>query len=471
MALSYPQEPILIIDDEEPILQAMESILSWAGINNIAKCSDSREVPSLLKKQSYAAITLDLSMPHVSGQDLLSEIVRDFAELPIIVVTATANLDTAVECMKLGAFDYLLKPVDKTRLVTCVRHCIESGEMRRENTLLKEHLLSSELVSPGTFSQIITEDAGMMSIFKYIEAVAQTALPVLIVGETGTGKELMAHALHVASGRYGNFIAVNVAGLDDTLFSDTLFGHKKGAFTDATDHRAGMIDRASEGTLFLDEIGDLAPASQVKLLRLLQEREYYPLGTDRPSTTDARFVFATNIDLDDAMNNGTFRPDLYYRLRSHQIRIPPLRDRIGDVVLLAKHFLAKAVHEIGKAAPSVSRGFFEELILHDFPGNIRELEGMMYDAVVNQAEGKLRPSVIGATGVNTGIGAELQKDGLIDAAEFFTSLASLPGEDRIIQILTEEALKRSNGNRTSAAVVLGIDRSTLSKRIKKYQLQ
>ena len=250
MAFTYPREPVLLIDDEEQILWSMRSTLLFAGISNIMICGDSREVQSLLERQSFSAIIMDLSMPHISGQELLPYIGQNFVDTPVIVVTAMHDLEIAVECMKAGAFDYLVKPVDKTRLITTIRHSIESGDMRKENRQLKEHLLSNKLDSPEAFSQIISKNENMLAIFRYIEAVAGTSLPVLITGETGTGKELVAKALHEASRRPGEFVAVNVAGLDDNMFSDTLFGHKKGAFTGAAEHRDGMIVKATESTLF-----------------------------------------------------------------------------------------------------------------------------------------------------------------------------------------------------------------------------
>ena len=243
-------------------------------------------------------------------------------------------------------------------------------------------MLSAEPAHPEVFADIVTRDSSMLAIFKYAEAVAPTTLPVLITGETGVGKELIGRCIHAASGRSGSFVPVNVAGLDDTLFADTLFGHVKGAYTGADAAREGMVAKAGEGTLFLDEIGDLAPESQIKLLRLLQEREYYPLGTDRPRPASARFVFATNLDIAKAMGDGKFRKDLLYRLRSHHIRIPPLRERPSDLPVLLDHFFQKAAKVVGKDQPPVPRELLPLLGSYAFPGNIRELEGMVFDAVV-----------------------------------------------------------------------------------------
>ena len=261
--------------------------------------------------------------------------------------------ETAVRCMRAGAFDYLAKPIDRTRLLTSVRHAIERRETEREIHSLREGLFSNRPAFPEFFRDIVTSDPSMLKVFQYVEAIAPTSLPVLITGETGVGKELVARAIHAASRRSGSFVSVNIAGLDDTLFADTLFGHAKGAFTGAEVARDGVIAKADEGTLFLDEIGDLAPESQIKLLRLLQEHEYYALGTDRPRPTTARFVFATNVDIERGTGDVRFRKDLLYRLRSHHIRIPSLRERRGDLPGLVDHFFEKASRAVNKDRPAV----------------------------------------------------------------------------------------------------------------------
>ena len=328
-------------------------------------------------------------MPHLSGAALLPRILAADPDLPVIIMTAAGDVETAVTLMRAGAFDFLVKPVDRMRMVASVRNAIDRAEMRRENVQLKEHLLSGTLKNPAPFAPIITESEAMMSLFRYVESIAATALPVLVTGETGSGKELVARAIHDASGRTGAFVPVNVAGLDDTLFSDALFGHLKGAFTGATADRQGMIARATEGTLFLDEIGDLAMESQIKLLRLLQDREYLPLGSDKARKTDTRFVFATNSDLEKAAAEGRFRRDLFFRLRSHHIRIPSLRERKADIPVLLDFFLQKAARHLGKSKPTVPRELSTFLGLYAFPGNVRELEGLVFDAMVRHESGIL----------------------------------------------------------------------------------
>ena len=240
------------------------------------------------------------------------------------------------------------------------------------------------------FAEIVTQNPTMHALFRYVEAIARSPQPVLITGETGTGKELMARAVHRLAAPRGDFVAVNVAGLDDQVFSDTLFGHTRGAFTGADRPREGLITRAEDGTLFLDEIGDLAAVSQVKLLRLLQEGTYYPLGADRPRQSRARVVVATNRDVVQDVQAGTFRKDLYYRLRAHHVQLPPLRARRDDLALLVTHCLAKAATALHKPVPTPPLALYQLLHTYTFPGNVRELEAMVFDAVARHQGGQSR---------------------------------------------------------------------------------
>ncbi|MGD8472205.1 MAG: sigma-54 dependent transcriptional regulator, partial [Desulfobacteraceae bacterium] len=378
---TYPHFPVMMVDDEAQAITSFEMTLRSVNMNNFIRCHDSRDVMPLLSSREIEVMLLDLRMPHISGEELLPMITADYPEIPVVVVTGSNDIDTAVRCMQHGAFDYILKPVEKSRLIGGVKRAIELRELQRENQMLKAHVLSDKLEKPEAFSEIITISTSMRSIFQYIEAIASSPRPVLITGETGVGKELVAKAVHALSNRAGDFIPVNVAGLDDHVFADTLFGHKKGAFTDAREARSGLIERATGGTLFLDEIGDLSTASQVKLLRLLQEGEFFPLGSDVAKRSDARIVVATNQDLDKLQSSGQFRKDLYYRLGDHQIHIPPLRRRREDLALLVDHFLEKASKVLDKKKPTPPVELVTLLSTYHFPGNIRELESMIFDAV------------------------------------------------------------------------------------------
>jgi two-component system, NtrC family, nitrogen regulation response regulator GlnG len=324
---------------------------------------------------------------------------------------------------------------------------------------------SKDLLSNGAnaFAGIVTKDEALMAMFRCAEAVAPSAHPVLITGETGTGKELVAEALHRLSGRRGEMVSVNVAGLDDNMLSDTLFGHAKGSFTGADRTREGLIVSAAGGTLFLDEIGDLSVASQVKLLRLVQDGTYYPLGADRVRRSCARVVVATNRNLLEAISEGKFRRDLYYRLRTHHLLLPPLRKRADDLPLLIAHFLDKTARALGKTQPAVPAALYQLLKSYDFPGNIRELEGMIVDAVVRHrgttlslqtfrdAIAENRPAAKQALDVNRSL-----VDHLPD---------QLPSFKEMEAALLTEALRRAQGNQGVAASILGITRQALNQRL------
>jgi DNA-binding NtrC family response regulator len=465
----YPLEPLLIVDDDQSILQSMQALLKAMGFSNTVTCADSREVHSILALRRFSAVMLDLNMPHITGLNLLPSILQKYPEMPVVVVTGMDEVEVAVQCMKAGAFDYVVKPADSARLLASLKHAVEQGEIRSENRRLRDSLFSRSLTHPEAFTSIVTRSAAMHTIFRYIEAIAATSLPMLITGETGAGKELVAESIHAASGRSGRFVAVNAAGLDDTLFSDTLFGHMKGAFTDAAGSREGMIGKAARGTLFLDEIGDLSTESQIRILRLLQEKEYYPLGSDVPHTTDARFIFATNHDLESSVAKGKFRQDLYYRLQSHRIHLPPLRERPEDIQILADHFLEKAAREIGREMPRAPRELYQLLQTYGFPGNIRELEGLIADAVVRNDSGILPLQQLRET-IRTRMDSATEKfSHTSEGAERnpFSSLESLPPLRRVNRLLIDEALHRSGGNQTIAAHLLGMSRTTLNKRLKK----
>jgi DNA-binding NtrC family response regulator len=466
----YPHFPVMMVDDEAQAINSFEMALRSANINNFIRCHDSRDVLALLSSQEIEVLLLDLRMPHISGEELLPMITADYPEIPVVVVTGSNDVDTAVKCMQNGAFDYILKPVEKSRLIGGVKRAVELRELQRENQLLKAHVLSDKLERPDAFSEIITTSTAMRSIFQYIEAIAGSPRPVLITGETGVGKELVAKAIHRLSNRKGDFVPVNVAGLDDHVFADTLFGHKKGAFTDAREARSGLIERAAGGTLFLDEIGDLSPTSQVKLLRLLQEGEFFALGSDMAKRSNARIVVATNQDLDALQSSGQFRKDLYYRLCDHRIHIPPLRSRREDLAALAAHFLDKASNALGKKRPTAPPELVTLLSTYHFPGNVRELESMIFDAVSSHKSGKLS--------------MELLKSHISKAHPFSRTDAEeplpekrsligfsdqLPTLKEIEQLLIEEAMNRSNGNQSIAALSLGISRQALNKRLKKAE--
>ena len=464
---TYPEFPVLLVDDEERFLFSAEITLRAGGINAVTKCQDGRQALAVLAQQKHSAVVLDLYMPHIPGKELLAKLVEAYPEIPVIVLTAVNEVETAVECMKAGAFEYIVKPVDDARLVTAIRHAVQMQEMKNEHDLLRKSLLSDQLRHPEAFAEIVTQHAGMRGIFKYIEAIAATPLPVLVTGETGVGKELVANAIHRLSGRQGEFVAVNVAGVDDALFSDTLFGHLRGAFTGADKPRRGLIEQAANGTLFLDEIGDLSHESQVKLLRLLQEGRYYPLGADMPKLSDARMVAATHQDLAAKQSAGAFRKDLYYRLQAHHIHLPPLRERLEDLPLLIESYLEKAANLLNKKKPTVPRELATLLRTYHFPGNVRELEGMIFDAVSRHTSGVLAmTSFREKISQNSALpfGAASHPD---EEQPLLAFSDRLPTLDEAEQLLIAEALSRAGDNQSIAASLLGLSRRALNNRLRR----
>lgn len=461
-------EAVLLVDDEEHILTTSSLSLRTNGVAHIMTLQDSREVMPLLARRNIAAIVLDLHMPHLSGQELLQKIVRDYPGIPVILMTANDDIQTVVSCMKAGAFDYLVKPVESSQLVGRVKKAIEMRELSSELTMLKQRLLTDNLEHPEAFAAIVTGNKAMRAMFQYIEVVAGTRQPIMITGETGVGKELLARAIHDLSGCSGAYVPINVAGLDDNMFSDTLFGHRKGAFTGADQPREGLIEKASKGTLFLDEIGDLNEASQVKLLRLLQEQEYYPVGSDLLKKSSARIVLATNRDIPAMIKAGTFRNDLYYRLFAHRMHIPPLRERPEDVPLLLDHMIAAAARKLGRKKPTPPPELAVLLGLYSFPGNVRELEALAFDAVARHTSGVLSMEsfrdVIGDAQPMPQTASTTATDVSKSLVDYF---GHFPTINEIEKYMISEAMKMAQGNQGMAAKLIGMGRQTLNKRLNK----
>ncbi len=464
----YPEFIVLLVDDESAWLRTMTMILALEdGINNIIRCQDSREVMGILANQNVGLVLLDVNMPCLSGEKLLPLIVEEHPDVMVIVISGMNQIDTAVNCMKLGAFDFYVKTVEKERLLKGVQRAIKMIELERENIEMRNRFLAGKIGKPEVFSEIVTQDKAMNSIFQYIEAISVSSQPVLVTGESGVGKELVAKAIHTLSGRQGPLVSVNVAGLDDTVFSDTLFGHRKGAFTGADGTRDGMVESASNGTLFLDEIGDLSVASQVKLLRLLQEGDYFPLGSDVPRRMNARIVVATHQDLAANQDTGKMRKDLYYRLCGHHVHIPSLSERKGDIPLLLNHFLEQAAADQGKKKPSIPKELPVLLANYTFPGNIRELKGMVYDAMSIH-----KNKMISMDAFKRAI--DKQQPPLHESSEeyydnFFSPGTPLPPLREVADLLVQEAMTRAEGNQSLAARLIGISQPALNKRLKKLK--
>ena len=465
----YPSFGILLVDDEPAWLNMLSITLErCAGINNVKTCTDSAQVMSQLSRENIGMVLLDLTMPHPTGEELLKQISEKHPEIVTIIISGMDQVANAVRCMKLGAFDYFIKTDEEDRIVGGVLRAVRMLEMRQENLEMSQRVITGELRQPEVFADIVTADRNMFAIFSYLEAIACSPQPVLIGGESGTGKELLAAATHRLSGSSGKLVTVNVAGLDDTVFSDTLFGHVRGAFTGADSTRRGMVEEAQHGTLFLDEIGDLSIASQVKLLRLLQEGEYFPLGSDRPKRLQARIIVATHQNLKAKEIDGSFRRDLYYRLSTHQVRLPSLKDRRGDIRLLLNHFIAEAAAVLGKKVPTPTLGLIQYLETYDFPGNIRELRSLVFDAVSMNKSSRLPLETFSIT-IDRSRQA-LEGEGTQHSGPNpFAGFTQLPTFSEAGEFLVLEALDRANGNQTLAARLLGISQPALNKRLKRLR--
>ena len=456
---------ILLVDDEQSELDAYSLLLTSMGIKHVVTESDSRRVSARLGTMQSPIVFLDLNMPFMTGQDVLRELKVKHPQVPVIIITANSEIETAVECLRLGAHDYLVKPIDLKMFSSALRNALEISLLRNEVMSLKGISFAATGRKHPAFDRIVTRNPAMLSIFQYIESIAASGMPTLILGETGSGKELIAKAIHDISGVTGEYVVVDVSGLDDTLFADTLFGHTKGAYTGAEGTRSGLIEKAAGGTIFLDEIGDLSEVSQVKLLRLLQENIFYPLGSDKPKQCQARIITAANKDLTMlAGQEGEFRMDLYYRLSTHLIRLPPLRERREDIPALVGFLAAEAAAAMHKEAPAMSERAMELLLNHPFWGNIRELKAYIADAVARCEQGLITDNLIAErlTGRVAGGTAPTA-----EAASLTAIFGRFPTLEELTEYAVGEALANAENNQSQAARLLGISRQALNKRLKK----
>ncbi|HEX9165421.1 MAG TPA: sigma-54 dependent transcriptional regulator, partial [Gemmatimonadales bacterium] len=362
-------ERILVVDDDASIRETFRHHLAGQGYQ-VATAGDATEAIAQVRTFDPALVITDVRMPRLSGLELLEQLKQARPELDVIVITAHQDMATAIGAMKAGAYDYLVKPLDLDQIDVVVARCLRDRAARA-----RARRLTEEVSGLWALDRIVGRDPAMIDVFKLIGSVTRGRTPVLIRGETGTGKELVARAIHYNSDAAGEpFVALNCTAIPEELLESELFGHMRGAFTGAVSDRRGRFELAGRGTIFLDEIGDTSPALQAKLLRVLQEREFFPVGSEKPRKTEARVIAATNRDLESLVKETRFREDLYYRLKVVEIRLPPLRERPGDLELLARHFLKRAAAEMHLPAPALSEAALKALATHDWPGNIRELE-------------------------------------------------------------------------------------------------
>jgi DNA-binding NtrC family response regulator len=454
---------VLVVDDEELYRRSLERILTRVG-HEVSEARDASEALAIATALPVDLVLADIRMPGINGLELVRQLHESHPDLPCIVVTGFGGPEQSIEALKAGAFWYLEKPFEQSALDVVrklVDQAIEHGRLKAENRLLQR-----ELRSKYRFENVVGTSSPLRSVLDLVAKVAETDSTVLITGESGTGKELIARALHYNRRRAERrLVTVNCGAIPEELLESELFGHVKGAFTSAVSQREGRFALADGGTIFLDEIGDMSPNLQVKLLRVLQDRTFEPVGSSKSMTVDVRVVAATNQNLETAIRTGRFREDLYYRLNVIPIEVPPLRQRRDDIPLLAQHFLDVMHQERGTRVDSISDEGMALLCRYDWPGNVRELENLIERLSVLRGEGEIGPedlpAVMRGRPVTAASAPAIPEDGL-DFREVV---------DRFESELIRQALQQTQGNKNRAAQLLGLNRTTLLEKIKKKGLE
>jgi DNA-binding NtrC family response regulator len=443
---------ILVVDDEEHMRKLFEKILTKEG-HEVRTAANGNEAIGMLEHETFDLMISDLKMPVLGGMDLLKEVKARHPDTPFIVITAYGTIGSAVEAMKAGAFDYLTKPFQKDDIRLVVSKALQYCELRNEVRRLREELIGKDGVE-----EIIVKSKAMQEVFKLVAKVADSQATVLIQGESGTGKELVARSIHNLSSRRNKpFIAVDCGVFPEHLLQSELFGHVKGAFTGAVKDKKGLFIAADGGTLFLDEIGTISPAMQLNLLRVLQEKEVRPVGSIKSIKGDVRVVAATNIDLEQAIHEGRFRRDLYYRLAVVTVKVPPLRERKEAIASIAYHFMRKYAAIYNRDLSDITPEAMHAIMENPWPGNVRELENVMERAVLLSTGPLIDEASLPSPIRHEGSDGNKRLKPLKSA----TRTVSRKTEREAIQ----KALKKSKGNKTKAAQILGISRSSLYNKI------
>ena len=440
---------ILIIDDEPGILSFLQRGLSKYA-DMLETASDLNLASELISRCHFDLIVSDIRLPDGSGVEWLSKIRQEGNQTPVIFMTAYADLATAIEALRVGAVDFLMKPFRLEQIQSSVDRCLHYEQMRRENYVFRRQVEQNFDVK-----NMIGESQELLNICQIIKHVAPMPSTVLIEGESGTGKELAARAVHDLSKRKGNFVSINCGAMSAELLESELFGHVKGAFTGAHQAREGLFTFAKEGTLFLDEIGEMPMVMQVHLLRVLEEHSIRPVGSNIETKVDVRIIAATNRDLADAVKNGKFREDLYYRLNVLSIRMPPLRKRRGDLALLSRHFAEKLSVDLGVAKPVLSKTELQRMSEYNWPGNVRELKNVIE-----------RSLLLGVLPSQCIAGFVPQSDSMVDAIDEEDALLLEQVEKKhILKVLAME-----EGNKSAASRLLGVSRKTMERKLKAWGL-
>jgi DNA-binding NtrC family response regulator len=459
---ALPPRGVLIVEDEEGARNKLQALLQTDAGLRVDTTKDGDQALQRLLENNYSVLITDLRMPRLDGMQLLKEVQRRGLPVTVIVTTGYGSIDEAVQAIRMGAYDFLTKPIDVDNLRLVLQRALRDRALQDEVAMLR-----AQLQSRFQFHNVLSKNPRMHAAFELIANVAHTNTTVLIEGETGTGKEQVARAIHQASvGRTGSLVAVNCAALPENLLESELFGHEKGSFTSAVASRKGRFELADGGTIFLDEVGDVPPAMQAKLLRVLQERQFERVGGQQAIEVDVRVIAATNRSLQKLVKEGKFREDLYYRLNVVKIDLPPLRDRPEDVPLLAQHFAEKYAGT-GKPPKSISPQAMEALLNYRWSGNIRELENAIERAVVTSRESVLQvenlpPEILQPATPRTPFSIDLDKP-LPDLIRDMTT--------KVEQQYIKKALKKSRGNVGRCARICGLSRRSISAKIAEYKLE
>lgn len=449
---------ILIIEDNPTIQGVIREILSTLDCELLSAYSG-EEGLKILKEEEIDVVLLDLMLPKITGLEVLEKINTDYKLIPVIVITAYASIDTAIEAMKKGAFHYIPKPFKNEEILIQVKKALEQRNLIEENIRLKE-----ELLKKYSFENIIGKSPDLQKVFELIKLAAPSNSNILITGESGTGKELVARAIHLNSKRKDKaFIPINCGTMESLLLESQLFGHRKGAFTGAISDKKGLLEVADGGSLFMDEIGSIPIETQAKILRVVQEKEFLPLGDVKLKKVDVRLISATNVDLNKLIEEGKFRQDLYYRLNVILIHLPPLKERKEDIPLLIEHFLKKYGKENEKENLKISPKAMKILLDYDWPGNVRELENAIERAVVLSSEGEITTEVLPREITKP---TQPIKTLTYDSADFSYKKAMEEYQRKILI----DALKKCDGIQRKAAKLLKIKPSTLNILIKKLNI-
>ncbi len=450
---------ILVVDDEEVVRDVLLRILGSQGYE-VTTVDTAGEGLRCLEDGAYDVLLLDLMLPDRPGMEVLKEVRASDPDLAVIMITAYATVQNAVEAMRAGAFHYLTKPFKNPEVLALVGNALERRTLQEENRSLRKALTEKH-----TQGNIVGKSPAMQEVFSLLEQVAPSRSTVLIQGESGTGKELAAQAIHARSDRAdGPFVVVHSGSLPTDLLESNLFGHTRGAFTGAVSAKKGLFEVADGGTIFFDEISTVQPEVQAKLLRVMQEKEFLPVGSTTSVKVDARIVAATNVDLAHLVSEGKFREDLYYRLNVIQVQLPPLRDRRGDVPLLAEHFVRQSAAENGKAVSGMTAEAMKCLLDYSWPGNVRELENAIERAVVLTRAGKIEADRWPET-VRSGAGGPLTGPGLPEGLSLSQAM------ERFEKNMLLRTLQRAGGVQKRAAEILGVKPQTLHEKLKRLGIK